>query len=80
VIGLATANPARPDEMLVPIADATSTPHGVADSRTAASATGLGTGTIGLREDASGRATSYYWVGGVSKKAWSTAFAFARPD
>ena len=61
-----TRNPARADEILVPITDSTSTPHGATDSRTATGATGLGTGTIGLLVDAAGAPIGYRWTGGVS--------------
>ena len=46
VRGKPSVNPSRTDEMLVPITDATSSPHGSADSRYDDGATGLGTGTI----------------------------------
>ena len=75
VRALPSKNPARSDEVLVPITDSTSTPHGPSDSRTAAGATGLGTGTIGLIVDASGAPVSYRWTGGYSTKIESTSIA-----
>jgi hypothetical protein len=46
---------------VVPIADATHSPHGQSDARRASHASGLGTGTIVLLTDASGRPTGYKW-------------------
>ncbi|MEO7092067.1 MAG: hypothetical protein ABI175_02375, partial [Polyangiales bacterium] len=66
VRGPVTKNPKRADEWLVPITDSTSTPHGVADSRSATGTTGLGTGTIGLLVDAKGAPIGYRWTGGIS--------------
>jgi hypothetical protein len=46
---------------VVPIADSTSVLHGRGDSRKAAKATGLGTGTVILVGDASGAPIAYRW-------------------
>ena len=72
---LPTPNAKDASEILVPITDSTSTPHGPADSRTASGATGLGTGTIGLLVDASGAPKQYHWTGGYSTKAETTSIA-----
>lgn len=72
VMGAPHSSASRADEMLVPIADATSTPHGSADARTAAGTNGLGTATIGLVVDGSGAPTGYYWSGDASPTAQST--------
>jgi hypothetical protein len=69
-------NPARPDEILVPILDSTSSPH-AEDGRTR-DRTGLGQGTIGIIVDAKGRAIAYRWRGGISKEAIDTEIAFGR--
>jgi len=72
VMGAPHASASRSDEVIVPIADATSTPHGSADPRTAAGATGLGTADIGLVIDGSGAPTGYYWSGDESTTSQST--------
>jgi hypothetical protein len=51
----------RPGAFLVPVADSTSMLHGVSDSRHAAGATGLGTGTLILEGDAYGAPVAYRW-------------------
>lgn len=79
VRGAATANPKRADEILVPITDSTSSPHGSTDSRYP-SGQGLGTGTIGLIVDASGAPTAYRWTGGVSTQVWATTISLGRPE
>jgi hypothetical protein len=71
------ANPARPDEWLVRVADSTLSPHAL-DSRPPG-ATGLGTGTIGLVADHAGTPVAFYWQGGVSRKAIPTGIALGRP-
>ena len=70
-----TPNPKRVDEVLVPITDSTSTPHGPADSRSAAGTDGLGTGTIGLLVDGAGVPLGYRWTGGYSSHDELTAVA-----
>ncbi len=78
VYGAPIANPSR-SEVIVPIADATSTPHGSSDPRTAAGATGLGVGSIGLIVDGAGKPTAFYWNGGNSGSiAHSTAITMGR--
>jgi hypothetical protein len=72
-----SANPARPDEWLVRVADSTLSPHGL-DSRPRGD-TGLGTGTIGLVADHAGAPIAFYWQGGVSGKAKRTGIALGRP-
>jgi hypothetical protein len=68
----------RSDEVLVKIADSTSTPHGSDDPRVAAGATGLGTGTIGLLVDSSGAPIGYRWKGDESTKDEYTSVALGR--
>ncbi|MCC6747646.1 MAG: hypothetical protein IT371_08320 [Deltaproteobacteria bacterium] len=77
VRGTPTTNTKRPTEVLVPVVDATQSPH-ASDSRTGGQ-TGLGTGTIGIQVEASGRARAYYWRGGLSTTAVATTFGFGRP-
>jgi hypothetical protein len=79
VMGAPTASSTRGDEVLIPIADSTSTPHGAADARTASGTTGLGRGVIGLVVDDSGAPIAYRWVGGESAKAYATEIAIGRP-
>ena len=67
-------------EVLVPITDSTSTPHGSADSRSSAGATGLGTGTIGLAVDASGAPIGYRWSGDSSPKVEYTNIALGHVE
>lgn len=69
-------NPQESDELLVPVIDSTSSPH-AADSR-AKGQTGLGSGTIGLIVDAAGRAVSYRWRGGLSRREEITPIALGR--
>lgn len=69
-------NPNRSGEWLVKVSDSTSSPH-AADSR-GAGRNGLGTGTIGLVTDGSGRANGYYWRGGVSTELKHTTIALGR--
>jgi hypothetical protein len=66
------------NEIIVPVADATSSPHGGTDARTAAGETGLGTGAIGLVVDGAGAPTGYYWNGGSSPTSHATAIALGR--
>jgi hypothetical protein len=72
-----TRSTTRRDELLVQVTDSTASPHG-GDTR-APSEHGLGSGTIGLLVDAKGAPVGYRWNGGVSKTAWSTEIALARP-
>jgi hypothetical protein len=69
-----TVNPARADEVLVPIYDSTASPHGSTDSR-APSGEGLGTGTIGVLVDGKGAPVGYRWTGGTSVKLEYTSVA-----
>jgi hypothetical protein len=80
VHGKPEKNPKREGEVLVPIVDATSSPHGPADSRAATGATGLGTGTIGLFVDAKGAPVRYRWTGGYSSSEYTTAIALGHAD
>lgn len=68
----------RADELLVHVIDSTSVPHGSTDSRTARGGNGLGTGTIGLLVDGSGRAIGYRWNGEESTKDEYTSIALGR--
>jgi hypothetical protein len=70
-------NPGRPDEWLVQIADSTVSSH-AKDSRPK-DAEGLGTGTVGLSVDGSGRPVGFYWRGGVTKSVKLTDVALGRP-
>jgi hypothetical protein len=72
-----SANPARPDEWLVRVADSSLSPHRL-DSRPPGD-TGLGTGTIGLVADHAGAPIAFYWQGGISGKAKRTGIALGRP-
>ncbi|WP_028924757.1 hypothetical protein [Pseudonocardia acaciae] len=69
-------NPRRPDEWTVEIADSTSSPH-ARDSR-GDDEEGLGTGTVGLSVDGSGRPVGFYWRGGVSRAAKLTDVSLGR--
>ncbi|NMF60274.1 hypothetical protein [Pseudanabaena yagii] len=69
-------NPDRPNEILIPVIDSTSAPH-AKDSRSKGQ-TGLGTGTIGIVQNAEGNAIAYYWRGGLSKREEITPIAFGR--
>ncbi|TYQ30544.1 hypothetical protein [Pseudanabaena sp. UWO310] len=69
-------NPDRPNEILIPVIDSTSAPH-AKDSRRKGQ-TGLGTGTIGVVQNAEGEAIAYYWRGGLSKREEITPIAFGR--
>jgi hypothetical protein len=71
-----TANPAFPGEMLVRIIDSTESPH-ASDTRPTGTA-GVGSGVIGIIDDASGSPVSYRWRGGVSRKEEATPIAFGR--
>jgi hypothetical protein len=72
------AGRAAKSEMLVDVIDSTSTPH-ANDSR-GTTHTGIGTATIGLKVDANGVPTNYYWSGGVSTTAVSTAITLGRVE
>ena len=63
----ASINPSRPDEVLVRIADSTTSLH--ADDTRAAGTTGIGSGLIGIKIDSSGSAVGIYWKGGISRTA-----------
>jgi hypothetical protein len=77
VLAAPTRNAGRADEWLIPVADSTTSPH-AADYRIAGSPTGLGTGTIGVVTDGSGRPVGYYWRGGVSTVLKHTVVALGR--
>ena len=68
--------PGRAGEWLVPVIDSTTAPH-ANDSRGTLH-TGLGSGTIGLKVDASGNPVAYYWRGGLSYTAVSTEIVLGR--
>jgi hypothetical protein len=76
VHGTPSVNPSNGGEILVPIEDATSSPHGATDSRWPSN-TGLGTGTVGLLIDGNGAPIGYRWTGGVSTKLEYTSIAMA---
>ena len=80
VTGPATVNPARADEILIPVTDSTSSFHGPTDTRAAKANTGLGRGSIGIIVDAKGAPLRYRWTGGYSTKEYSTAISFGRPE
>ena len=75
-----TASGKRSDEVLVRIADATSTPHGPTDARMIAGTNGLGTATIGLLVDGSGNPIGFKWSGDSSPKDEYTTVALGRID
>ncbi len=58
-------NPFRGGELLVRIADSTSSPH--ADDTRSAGLTGIGSGVIGIQVDARGNPVGVYWRGGISR-------------
>jgi hypothetical protein len=72
----AYVNPARQDEILVPIIDSTLSGH-AQDSRPKGT-TGLGRGLIGILVDGDGRPLSYRWRGGESRRAVETDIVFGR--
>lgn len=72
----AYANPHRKDEILVPIYDATMSPH--ADDSRATGENGLGKGLIGIIVEGDGRPVAYRWKGGESKHEVETDIAFGR--
>lgn len=80
VTGPATVNPARADEILIPVTDSTSTFHGPSDTRAPKAGTGLGRGSIGIIVDSKGTPVRYRWTGGYSTKEYSTAISFGRPE
>ena len=65
-------------EILLRVVDSTESPH-ADDVRGPDTATGLGTGTLGLVVDASDAPLGYRWKGGESVKAFATLIAIARP-
>jgi hypothetical protein len=77
VLAAPTKNTRRDDEWLVHVADSTTSPH-AADSRIGGSPNGLGTGTIGLVADDTGRPVGYYWRGAVSTELKHTVVALGR--
>jgi hypothetical protein len=77
VLAMPVANPARPNEWLVQVADSTLNPH-ARDSRKPGD-TGLGTGTIGLATDGNGAPVAFYWQGGISDRAKTTEISLGRP-
>ncbi len=77
VHGAAKPNPARADEVLVLVTDASASFHGPTDTRSPAGQ-GLGQGTVGLLVDPSGRPVGYRWSGGYSAKTYSTTVSLGR--
>lgn len=67
-------------EWLVPIIDSTESAHGTSDSRSAASATGLGTGTIVVLADVGGAPTGYRWSTWSGSVAYATGVALGHLD
>lgn len=65
-------------ELILRVIDSTESPH-ADDVRGPDTATGLGTGTIGVVVDASGAPLGYRWRGGESPRAYATTLAIARP-
>lgn len=66
----------RTGEVIIPIIDSTTAPH-ASDSR-GSSMTGIGSGSIGLKVDSTGKPSAYYWRGGLSYNAISTKIALGR--
>jgi hypothetical protein len=65
----------HPGECVVPIIDATATPTEGSDSRTAAGATGLGTGAIARVTDASWAPAADRWTSAGTKAPVATSIA-----
>lgn len=78
VTGYPRAGRSDKNEVLVPISDATESPH-ANDSR-GTQYTGVGTGTLGLKVDSNGAPIAYYWRGGESYTAYSTKIALGRVE
>jgi hypothetical protein len=64
----------RDHEIILPITDATESPH-ANDSRTNGH-TGIGSGEVGIQIDAQGEAIGYWWKGGESPTSYQTSIAF----
>ena len=77
VAGVPTVSADRADELLVPVVDATSRLHGVADTR--GSGGGLGVGTVGLLLDEGGGLIGHRWAGGCGDAKAETTVA-VRPN
>jgi hypothetical protein len=75
----AFVNPKRAGEILVPITDSCASFHGSTDTRWPLGE-GLGSGTVGLFVDGSGKPTGYRWTGGVSTTEYATEVALGRPE
>lgn len=73
VAGTPTVSADRADELLVPVIDATSRAHGVADTRSGTG--GLGVGTVGLLVDADGLLVGHRWAGGCGDLKSETTVA-----
>lgn len=67
-------NPERTDEFLIPVIDATESPH-ANDKRKDTGRSGLGAGTIGLIVGNTGEPVAYRWRGGLSPHPQHTSIA-----
>ena len=68
----------RSNEIIVPIIDSTAARHGASDSRHKEKKTGLGTGSIVLVVDDSGKAIGYRWSRSKKSRKHMTQVALAR--
>ncbi|MBD2120983.1 hypothetical protein [Trichocoleus sp. FACHB-262] len=71
-------HPKRSNEIIIPIIDSTATRHGHSDSRHKAAETGLGTGSIVLVVDDSGKAIGYRWSRSENSRRHTTKIALTR--
>jgi hypothetical protein len=71
-------HPKRPHEIIVPVIDSTASRHGHSDSRHKEARTGLGTGSIILVVDDTGKAISYRWSRSQNSRRHTTKIALAR--
>ena len=71
---------ARSSEVTVPIYDSTSVRHGEGDSRSAARATGLGTGEVLVIVDEAGRPLRHRWSRGKKAREHATTIAMGHLD
>ena len=78
VRGAPSSVPGSRTSFVVPIFDSTARPHGAADARASAGATGLGEGEIELITDASGAPVAYRWSHARSSPEKATTIALGR--
>jgi hypothetical protein len=78
VHGAPSADPSRPDALIVPIVDATEHPHVPGDPRSDTHQTGLGHGEIVLLVDGAGAPVGYRWSRGRKSREKATTIALGR--